>query len=110
VKGSQTGGWMLAIGYKNKENTYHDAIDDWLAAQPHDAIFMFVGFMGLAADRAPRVYIAKPPEIAAQMKAQYLGRGHTALDEDNVTYYPRSKYKEKIPDSWHYSTERIDSL
>ncbi len=110
VKGSQDGGWMLALRYKNKNNTYQAAIGDWLAAQPGDAIFMFVGFLGLTPDRAPRVYLAKPPEIAAHLKGQYPGRGHTALEEDTLTYYPRSKYEDKIPDVWRYSTERIDSI
>ena len=110
VKGSQDGGWMLAVGYKTKENTYHDAIRDWLAAQPLDAVFMFVGFIGVSPGEAPRAYVATPPEIAAHMNQQYLARGHTALDEDNPTYYPRSKYEDKLPDAWRYSTERIDTI
>ncbi len=110
VKGSQDGGWMLAVGYKNSENTYHDAIDDWRAAQPHDAIFMFVGFLAVSVGEAPRAYVATLSEVTAHLKQQYLGRGHTALDEDNPTYYPRSKYKDKIPDTWRYSTERINAI
>lgn len=78
---------MLAVGYKSKENTYHDAIGNWLTAQPYDAVFMFVGFLGVSIGEAPRAYIATPSEIAAHLKQQYLGRGHTALDEDNPTYY-----------------------
>jgi Holliday junction resolvase-like predicted endonuclease len=110
VKGSQDGGWMLALRYKHKENTYHQAIAAWLNAQRPDAVFMFVSFLGLSPKCAPRVYLAKPPEIAVHLTAQYLGRGHTALDEDNPTHYPKSKYKDKIPDHWLYSTERIDSI
>lgn len=33
VKGSQDGGWMLAVKYKTSVRTYHEAIDVWLAAQ-----------------------------------------------------------------------------
>lgn len=44
VKGSQDGGWMLAVSLK-KGRSYHAAIDKWLAAQPLEVIFMFVGFL-----------------------------------------------------------------
>jgi hypothetical protein len=110
VKGSQDGGWMLAVGYKNAENTYQAAIESWEAAQPHDAIFMFVGFIAVGTGEAPRTYIAGLSEVAAHLKQQYMGRGHTALDENNPSYYPRSKYKDKLPETWRYSTERIDAL
>src|SRR5437879_1074714 len=44
VKGSQDGGWMLAVSYVEPGVKYRDAIDKWLAAQRSDVVYMFVGF------------------------------------------------------------------
>jgi hypothetical protein len=110
VKGSQDGGWMLAVAYKKPGVTYLAAIDQWLALQRDDVVYALVGFLNVPLGQAPRVYIARPPEIAAQLKAQCLGRGHCALQEDSPKYYPRSKTKDKVPAEWVYSTERIDTI
>lgn len=110
VKGSQEGGWMLAVRYLSPGVDYLAAIKQWEDAQPKDVIYMFVGFRGLTLLEAPRVYIARPREIAAQMKSQSLGQGKAVLREDTPTFFPRAKYKDKIPLTWHYSTERIDTI
>ena len=110
VKGSQDGGWMLAVGYVEPGVKYHAAIDKWLAIQRNDIIYAFVGFLNVPLGQAPRVYIARPPEIAAHLKLQCSGRGHCSLEEDSPAFYPRSKYKDKVPASWSYSTERLDSI
>jgi hypothetical protein len=110
VKGSQDGGWMLAVGYVKPGVNYLDAIDHWLSAQPNDVIYMFVGFLNLLPGQPPRVYVARPPEIALQLRLQCSGRGHGSLQEDTPTFYPRSKYKDKVPAEWVYSTARIDTI
>jgi len=110
VKGSQDGGWMLAVGHKKPGVTYLAAIDQWLALQRHDVVYALVGFLNVPLGQAPRVYVARPPEIAAQLKSQCLGRGYCSLQEDSPTYYPRSKNKDKVPVEWVYSTERIDTI
>jgi hypothetical protein len=110
VKGSQDGGWMLAVGYKKTGVTYLSAIDQWLSVQRQDIVYAFVGFLNVPLGQAPRVYVARPSEIAAQLKAQAFGRGHCALQEDSPTYYPSSKNKDKVPAEWRYSTERIDTI
>lgn len=79
VKGSQDGGWMLAVHYKRGSQSYHEAIDKWLSAQRRDAVFLFVQFVHVPLGHAPRAYIAQPPEIAAHMKTQCHGRGHLSL-------------------------------
>jgi hypothetical protein len=109
VKGSQDGGWMLGTTFK-RGVTYHIAIDRWLTAQRSDVVYIFVGFMNVELIQAPRVYLARPSEIAAQLKLRCLGRGHCSLEEDSPTFYPRSKYKDRIPPEWRYSTERIDTI
>lgn len=44
VKGSQDGGWMLAVRYVKPGVNYHKAIDQWLAAQRTDIVYALVGF------------------------------------------------------------------
>src|SRR5216684_5694353 len=112
VKGSQDGGWMLAVKYMKRGAGvgYHAAIGLWLAAQRHDVIYVFVGFLNVPLGQAPRVYVDRPPEIAAHLNLQSSGRGHCALHEDSPTYYPHSKNKDKIPAEWWYSTARIDTI
>ncbi len=76
----------------------------------NDIVYALVGFLNVTLGQAPRVYVARPKEIAAQLKAQFLGRGYGSLQEDTPTIYPRSKYQDKVPATWFYSTERINSI
>ena len=112
VKGSQDGGWMLAVKYKLKGMgvTYHQAIDSWLAAQRDDVIFVFVQFMDVALGDAPRLYVARPPEIAAHMKTQCNGRGHGALYENSGGQGSRSRYNHHIPSSWRFTQQRVNCV
>lgn len=110
VKGSQDGGWMLAVRYKEENSNYHDAIDKWLASQREDTVFLFVQFINIPIGAAPRAYIARPQEIAAHMKTQCHGRGHGSLQEDYQRDHPNSKYNHKIPETWKFTQERIDKL
>jgi Holliday junction resolvase-like predicted endonuclease len=110
VKGSQDGGWMLAVRYKKKGSSYHDAIDAWLASQRDDVVFIFVQFMHVPLGASPRTYIAKPNEIAAHIKTQCHGRGHGALQEDYERDHPNSKYDHRIPKEWVFTQERIDKI
>jgi Holliday junction resolvase-like predicted endonuclease len=114
VKGSQDGGWMLAVRYLkkgmlNKGANYIAAINEWESRQHDNIIYMFVGFRGISLHAAPNVYIADPSEVAEQMRSQSAGQGKAVLREDTPTHHPHAKHQDKIPDSWHYSTERIDS-
>src|SRR5437870_1869653 len=109
VKGTQDGGWMLAVRYLQPGVNYIAAIKQWLDVQPKELVYMFVSFPVPAGD-APSVYVARPAEIAEQMTRQSLGQGKAVLREDTPTHHPRAKYKDKIPDSWHYSTERLDTV
>jgi len=111
VKGSQEGGWMLASRYVKEGVSYHDAIDIWLASQgKKDLVFFLVQFQNVLIGQAPRVYIARPPEIATQLKSHRLGKGHGALQEDWQRNHPRSNYADKVPAPWLFSRERIDNI
>jgi hypothetical protein len=110
VKGSQTGGWMLAAKFKEDGVTYHDAIDRWLACQRPDVVFFLVQFFGVALGQMPRVYIAKPTEIAAHMKTQCNGRGHGALHENYRGKRPGAKYDHRVPGEWRFSVARVNDV
>jgi Holliday junction resolvase-like predicted endonuclease len=110
VKGSQDGGWMLAVRYKEKGVTYHEAIDRWLAAQRDDVIFFFVQFSAVSVGGVPRVYVARPAEIAEQLKSQRNGKGYGALQEDRLRHSPKSSFSERLPDVWNFSAWRIDEI
>lgn len=110
VKGSQDGGWMLSVRYKDASITYHDAIDRWLHAHRAETVFFFVQFAHVPVGAPPRVYVARPPEIAAHLKSQCDGRGYGALLEDRRRYSPNSKYDERIPPAWAFSEARMDAI
>jgi Holliday junction resolvase-like predicted endonuclease len=110
VKGSQDGGWMLAVRYKEKGVTYHEAIDRWLAAQRDDVIFFFVQFSAVSVGGVPRVYVARPVMIAEQLKSQRNGEGYGALQEDRLRHSPKSSFSERLPELWNFSALRIDEI
>jgi len=110
VKGSQDGGWMLAVRFKKNAATYHDAINAWLRHQRKDVVYFFVQFIHVTLGDAPRVYIASAKEIASHLKKQCHGRGHGALHENYQRDHPASKYIDKIPSSWRFSKERMDRM
>lgn len=110
VKGSQDGGWMLASRYVKEGVNYHQAIDQWLKTQREDLVFILVQFQGVSIGQAPRVYVARPPELASQLRAHRDGKGHGALQEDWQRNHPRSSYTDKIPHSWVFSRDRIDAI
>ena len=110
VKGSQDGGWMLAVRYKEANSSYHDAIDKWLASQHANTVFLFIQFIHVPMGKAPRAYISRPKEIAAHLKTQCHGRGYGSLQEDYQRDCPRSKYNHKIPQEWVFTQERIDKI
>lgn len=110
VKGSQDGGWMLAVRYVKPGVNYHAAIDKWLSVQRDDVLYTFVQFLHVPLGQAPRVYLARPPEIAVYLKQQCLGRGHGSLQEDVPRESPKSKYKDKIPNVWVFSNARLDKI
>jgi hypothetical protein len=110
VKGSQDGGWMLAVRYVGKGMNYHQAADKWLTVQRPDVVFVFVQFLNVELAGAPRVYVARPVEISEHLKRQRGGQGHGALYENHGLLHPKSKYDYRIPAEWEFSQERLDLI
>ena len=110
VKGSQAGGWALAVSYKNPSRNYHQAIDAWRDDKREDVVFLLVEFLGVPLGTAPRVYVSRPAEIAAHMKTQSNGHGHGSLAEDWLRDHPKAKRADTIPKSWEFTRHRIDNI
>jgi hypothetical protein len=111
VKGSQDGGWGLTQSHL-KEANYQGAIDTWLKRHGSQTVFCFVQFYGVELLTMPRLYLARPSEVAERLRATSKGRGDSILYEDH-TWGPRAAGAgtvERIPASWLFTMERIEQL
>ena len=63
VKGSQDGGWGLTQSFLANAD-YHGAIDRWLEKHGAHIVFCFVQFKDVQFDEMPRLYLARPSEVA----------------------------------------------
>jgi hypothetical protein len=71
-----------------------------------------VQFKDAKFDELPRVYLAKPEEIAERLRKASGGRGDTILYE-NHTRGPRAAGAgtvERIPNDWRLSAGRVDAM
>jgi Holliday junction resolvase-like predicted endonuclease len=111
VKGSQDGSWGLTQNLL-KNADYHGAIEKWLQRRGTQTVFCFVQFEGVALDKLPRTYLARPVEVAQRMRETAKGCGDSILYESH-SWGPRAVGAgtvERIPDSWRFSAERLDQL
>jgi hypothetical protein len=84
----------------------------WLARHGARTLFCFVQFEGVALDALPRLYLARPSEIAERLRATAKGRGDSILYEEH-TWGPRAVGAgtvERVPEHWRFSSERIEQL
>src|ERR1044071_4588057 len=111
VKGSKDWGWGLTQSYL-KEANYHRAIDSWLERHTLRLVLCFVQFADVPIDQMPRTYLATPKEVADRLKATAKGRGDTILYEKHAwgTKAFGAGSVEQIPDSWKFSTARVEHL
>jgi hypothetical protein len=111
VKGSQDGSWGLTQSYL-RDADYHAAVDVWLARHTPHTIYAFAQFKGVTLPEAPRVYMARPNEVASILKRTAKGRGDTILYERKV-WTERAVGAgtvDSIPRGWSFSTQRIEEL
>ena len=111
VKGSQDGSWGLTQKYK-KGCSYHEAIDEWLAAHGKKTLFCLVQFKDVKDTELPRIYLAKPVEIAKMMKASRNGIGDTILYEYHK-WSGNAKASgtiEQIPEAWLMTKDRVNTF
>lgn len=111
VKGSQDGAWALAVG-PLKAGSYHEAIDRWLESHGKRTVLCLVQFKGVDLDQMPRIYLARPEEVARRLHESRKGHGDAILYED-YTWGPRSHAagtRDRVPDAWRFSPERVEEL
>lgn len=111
VKGSQDGSWGLTQSYLMNAD-YHGAIDKWLGRHGAKTVFCFVQFEGVPFEALPRLYLARPSEVADRLRQTAKGRGDTILYEDH-TWGPRATgfgTVERVPDAWRFTAARLESI
>jgi hypothetical protein len=111
VKGSQDGSWGLTQSLLQNAD-YHGAIDRWLERHGSRTVFCFVQFKGVGLNEVPRMYIARPCEVAQRMRETAKGLGDTILYENHVwgARAVGAGTVERMPESWRFSVERLDDL
>jgi hypothetical protein len=111
VKGSQDGSWGLTQSFL-KEANYHGAIDIWLKRHGAKTVLCFVQFKDVALHELPRLYLARPSEVAQRLKETAKGRGDTILYEEH-TWGPRAVgvgTSERLPANWAFRPERVEAI
>lgn len=115
VKGSQDGSWGLTQSHmgKGEKANYHGAIEIWLKKHGSQTVFCFVQFANASENDLPRMYLARPEEVAERLRATSGGRGDSILYERH-TWTSRSKtapgQTEEIPSNWKLTEARIREL
>lgn len=111
VKGSQEGAWGLTQSLL-RDGNYHGAADSWLKRHGTNLIFCLVQFQNIQLNEMPRIYLARPSEIAARLKASRSGVGDTILYEDKKwgSRAVASGTVDRIPDEWRFTAERLSAL
>ena len=114
VKGSQDGSWGLTMNFLERGKAdYKNSIDKWLLRHGKRTILCFVQFKDTKLDEQPRIYLATPQQVAAQLKKSANGRGDTILCENHTWKMKNAAgfgTTEKIPVDWKFSEQRIEQL
>ena len=102
------GDQMLKISVKDGD--YHKAIDLWLAAHGKKTVFCLVQFMGTDENEMPRIYLARPSEIAEELHKARAGAGETVLREYHewTNRSVAAGTVDVIPEDWKMTKERAD--
>jgi hypothetical protein len=108
VKGSQDAGWLLAT--KKHGDSYHQSINNWLEKQTENIVFFLIQFQKVKGLDCPRVYVARPKELAEHMKTQRDGKGSASLTEDWKINHRTSSRNDKIPDAWKFTAQRMRNI
>lgn len=110
VKGNSTGSWLLAA---RMHGDHHSTVDLWLARHGPRTVYCLVQFKGVAFNELPRIYLARPADIAMRLKAARGGKGHGALSEEREWKTARAAGAgtvDRVPDDWRLSPQRLEAL
>jgi hypothetical protein len=111
VKGSQDGSWGLTQSFLANAD-YHGAIEKWLARHGAKTVLCFVQFKGVALDALPRLYLARPTEVADRLRETAKGRGDTILYEKHTWGAKAFGHgtEERVPDHWRFTQDRLELI
>jgi len=107
IKGNQTGSWLLA---PRMIESNHATIDAWLETHKPRTVYCLVQFKGVELDQMPRVYLARPGEIAQRLKSARGGKGHGALLENRQWKAGKAAGSgtiDRVPDEWRLTAQRL---
>ena len=118
VKASDDGRWNLVQGFgrRNPEPgtralDCRSAIDFWADSQGSKTICCLVQFEDVAVTQMPRIYLAFPAEIAAEMRLASERTSSCGLQERYEWTNAEGKREyAALPTSWRFSLERIQEL
>ncbi len=118
VKASDDGRWNLTHGFARRSTEpgarafdCRSAIDFWADSQGSKTICCLVQFEGVPLTQLPRIYLAYPYDIAAEMRAASERTGHCVLQEHyDWTSSEGKRERAALPVSWRFSQERIQEL
>jgi hypothetical protein len=118
VKASDNGEWALASGFTRRVAETNgmridnlSAIDMWRSGYGSRTVCCLVQFEGAAIHELPRVYLASPDEIAANMRQVAARTGRCTLLEMYEWTSPNgARNIEMLPEKWHFSQDRVQEL
>jgi hypothetical protein len=119
VKATESGRWHLAESYlqraaqlSGKKSDIQRAITLWLDIHGERTVYCLVQFEGIRLEQLPRIYLARPAEIAARMRDAAGRLGEAVLCERYEWMDSETGCTETValPSEWLFSRERIEEL
>ena len=118
VKASDNGEWALPSGFIRRVAETNgmrvdclSAIDMWRSGYGSRTVVCLIQFEGAAIHELPRVYLASPDEIAANMREVAARTGRcTLLEMYEWTAANGARNIEMLPEKWHFSQDRVQEL
>jgi hypothetical protein len=112
-QGQPRRGWGLTQSYLKKSSAdYHGAIELWLKRHGLQTILCLVQFEGVSITEMPRMYLARPSEIAQRLRETANGRGDAILYEKHAwgTRAFAAGTTEQLPVHWAFTAIRVEHL
>lgn len=118
VKASDDGRWNLVQGFTRRASEpgtraldCRTAIDFWADSQGSKTICCLVQFEDVAITQMPRIYLAYPAEIAAEMRLATERAACCGLMEQyEYTSTEGKREFASLPSNWRFSPDRIQEL
>jgi len=103
----------LSVASSSALGSYHATIDAWQQKHGPRTVYCLVQFRDVEFDDMPRMYLARPPEIAARLLASRGGKAHGALLESRrwkIAHAAGAGTVDRVPAEWKLSKERLEAF